>query len=160
MEKVTGIGGVFFKANNPAHLAAWYREHLGVPVEDGHADFHWREADFPDRVGRTVWSLFPSDTDYFGPSSPSFMINYRVANLDRMLEQLRRGGVVVEKVQEYDYGRSPGSRTRKAIGSSCGSRRPLEHDQLRAISRAEKPPTEQTAIKIRSHRCGTEARLR
>jgi len=105
MEQVIGIGGVFFKARDPAHMAAWYREHLGIPTEDGHADFAWREKDNPDKIGRTVWSIFPADTDYFGPSSASLMINYRVANLDRMLEQLRRGGIAVEKVEDYDYGR-------------------------------------------------------
>jgi predicted enzyme related to lactoylglutathione lyase len=56
-------------------------------------------------VGRTVWSLFPADTDYFGPTRPAFMVNYRVANLDRMLERLRQNGVKVEKVEDLDYGR-------------------------------------------------------
>ena len=105
MERVTGIGGIFFKAQDPARLSAWYGEHLGIAAQNGHADFVWRETDNPEQTGRTVWSLFPADTDYFGRSSASFMINYRVANLDRMLEQLRRGGVVVEKVEDYDYGR-------------------------------------------------------
>jgi predicted enzyme related to lactoylglutathione lyase len=105
MEKVTGIGGVFFKAQDPARLAGWYREHLGIQTEDGHADFPWREKDHPEQVGRTVWSIFPADTDYFGSSRMPFMINYRVSNLDRMLDQLRSGGVIVEKVEDYDYGR-------------------------------------------------------
>jgi len=56
-------------------------------------------------VGRTVWSLFPDDTDYFGPGRPAFMINYRVANLASMLVELRQRGVTVEKVADYDYGR-------------------------------------------------------
>ena len=74
--------------------------------EDGHADFPWHDATRPDdREGRTIWSLFPSDTDYFGPSGKSFMINYRVGNLEKMLEQLRQGGVIVEKSEDYDYGR-------------------------------------------------------
>jgi catechol 2,3-dioxygenase-like lactoylglutathione lyase family enzyme len=104
-EKVTGIGGVFFKARDPARMSAWYREHLGVETKDGSADFIWREHDRPDEIGRTVWSVFPADTDYFGPSRPAFMINYRVANLERMLGQLRAHGVTVEKVEDYDYGR-------------------------------------------------------
>ena len=86
-------------------MAAWYSQHLGIGIEDGHADFVWREKDNPDQTGRTVWSIFPADTDYFGPSRPAFMINYRVSNLDRMLEQLRAGGILVEKVEDYDYGR-------------------------------------------------------
>ena len=102
MEQVTGIGGIFFKARDPARMSAWYREHLGIQTADGHADFAWREKDRPEQVGRTVWSIFPADTDYF--ASP-VMLNYRVVNLERMLEQLRQAGVTVEKIEEYEYGR-------------------------------------------------------
>ena len=104
-EKVTGIGGIFFRVRDPARMSAWYREHLGICAEDGHADFLWREKERPDEVGRTVWSLFPADTDYFGPTQPAFMINYRIANLEKMLVQLRQSGITVEKVEDYDYGR-------------------------------------------------------
>ena len=99
---VVGMGGYFFRAKDPETLKAWYREHLGIRSEDGHADFVWCDKDQPETKARTVWSVFPANTDYF--SSP-IMINYRVANLDRMLEQLRRGGVAIEKVEDYDYGR-------------------------------------------------------
>jgi catechol 2,3-dioxygenase-like lactoylglutathione lyase family enzyme len=105
MEQVTGIGGIFFKARDPARMAAWYREHLGIRTENGHTDFVWREHDQPNRIGRTVWSLFPADTDYFGPASTPFMINYRVSNLERMLEQLRVAGISVDKVEDQAYGR-------------------------------------------------------
>ena len=104
-EKVNGIGGIFFRVRDPARMAEWYRDHLGIAAEDGHADFPWRDKDRPDEIGRTVWSLFPADTDYFGPTRPAFMINYRVANLERLLAQLRQSGVTVEKVEDYDYGR-------------------------------------------------------
>ncbi len=104
-EKVTGIGGVFFRVHDPARMAAWYRDHLGIHSDDGNADFLWREHERPDEIGRTVWAVFPADTNHFGPSRPAFMINYRVSNLERMLAQLRRDGVVVEKVEDYDYGR-------------------------------------------------------
>jgi predicted enzyme related to lactoylglutathione lyase len=104
-EKVTGIGGVFFRAADPARMSAWYREHLGICAEDGHAIFDWREKESPEKAGQTVWSLFPADTDYFGPTRKSFMINYRVANLEKMLIQLRASGVTVEKVEDFDYGR-------------------------------------------------------
>ena len=104
-EAVTGIGGVFFRAKNPAALAGWYRKHLGIVVKDGAADFVWRERGNPKQLGRTVWSIFPKDTDYFGPGKPAFMVNYRVANLDRLLKQLRGARIKVEKVEEYDYGR-------------------------------------------------------
>ncbi|HXR03491.1 MAG TPA: VOC family protein [Verrucomicrobiae bacterium] len=103
-EQVNGIGGVFFKVQNTAHMANWYCKHLGIQIKDGHADFVWREKDDPKRIGRTVWGLFPADTDYFAASS-AFMINYRVANLERMLKQLRRSRVAVEKVEDYNYGR-------------------------------------------------------
>ena len=102
MEKVTGIGGVFLKARKPAQMTAWYQEHLGIEAQDGHADFAWRDKDRPEEIGRTAWSLFPSDTDYFRSTA---MINYRVARLDPMLEQLRSAGIAIEKVEDYDYGR-------------------------------------------------------
>ncbi len=104
MERVTGIGGVFFKARNPARLAAWYREHLGIQAQNENADFAWRDKDQPEKMGRTVWSIFPADSDYLGQGR-EFMINYRVSNLDGMLEQLRRAGATVHKVEDYDYGR-------------------------------------------------------
>jgi catechol 2,3-dioxygenase-like lactoylglutathione lyase family enzyme len=104
-EKVTGIGGVFFRARDPEGMMAWYRDQLGIGGEGGHVDFVWREFDRPDQVGRTVWSVFPADTDYFGPTRPAFMINYQVSNLDRMLAQLSRNGVTIEKVEDFDYGR-------------------------------------------------------
>jgi predicted enzyme related to lactoylglutathione lyase len=105
MEKVTGIGGVFFKVGDVEKMAAWYREHLGIQTEGGCADFPWREKERPDEIGRTVWAMFPPDSTHFGESSSPLMINYRVANLDGMLEQLRGGGIKVEKVEEHDYGR-------------------------------------------------------
>jgi predicted enzyme related to lactoylglutathione lyase len=105
MEKVTGIGGVFFKVCEPDKMSAWYQEHLGIEARDGTADFAWREKDHPEQIGRTVWAVFPTDSAHFGASSSPLMINYRVANLDRMLEQLRGGGVTVEKVEDHDYGR-------------------------------------------------------
>jgi predicted enzyme related to lactoylglutathione lyase len=105
MEKVIGIGGIFFKARDPQALAAWYRQHLGVPGEGEHAEFPAHDSKTPDENARTVWALFPADTGYFGKSGTSFMVNYRVANLDRMLEQLRQAGIAIEKVEDYDYGR-------------------------------------------------------
>ena len=105
MERVNGIGGVFFKARDPKKLATWYRDHLGIQSKGGYADFVWREKDKPDRVGRTVWALFPTNTSYFGSSAAPMMINYRVANLEQLLAQLRSKGVAIEKVQEQDYGR-------------------------------------------------------
>ncbi len=103
MESVNAIGGIFFKARDPQALANWYRDHLGVQSQDGCADFPWREKETPERFGRTVWSLFPAESDYLGGAP--FMINYRVGNLELILAQLRSAGVTIHKVEDHDYGR-------------------------------------------------------
>ena len=107
MERVTGIGGVFFKTNDPDKLKEWYRDHLGVPVDDdGYVSFRWRDREDPERVGFTAWQTFPEDTSYFDPSKAPFMINYRVRDLHRMLDQLRKAGVEVsERTEESEYGK-------------------------------------------------------
>lgn len=108
MEKVTGIGGIFFKASDSKSLGAWYRDHLGIPVDAsyGGASFEWREKEQPEVVGTTVWSTFPSTTKYFDPTAAPFMINYRVDDLDAMLAQLREAGATVdEKISDDGYGR-------------------------------------------------------
>jgi hypothetical protein len=79
MERVNGIGGVFFKARDPKKMAAWYRDHLGIQSKGGYADFVWREKDNPDRTGHTTWALFPTNTSYLGSSEATMMINYRVS---------------------------------------------------------------------------------
>jgi predicted enzyme related to lactoylglutathione lyase len=100
-QAVLGIGGVFFKARDPVALATWYREQLGIPV-----DLPATYASIQEREATAVWATFPHDTEYFGRQSTSFMLNYRVANLDAMLAQLRDAGVVVDdKVEDYEYGR-------------------------------------------------------
>lgn len=100
-QSVLGIGGVFFKAKDPKALAAWYREHLGVPVPGDET-----YAPFSEQQSETVWATFPLDTKYFAPSDSSLMINYRVADLDAMLAQLRAAGVAVEdKIEESVFGR-------------------------------------------------------
>lgn len=107
-ERVTGIGGVFFKARDPKALGVWYQDKLGVALMEGGtwSLFRWREQGDPERAGTTVWSLFPSDTKYFAPSQATFMINYRVRDLDRLLAQLRAQGVAVEpKVLEEFNGK-------------------------------------------------------
>src|SRR3954471_9653119 len=105
IEQVTGIGGVFFKVKDPKAMAEWYRTTLGIQSKGGYTDFTWRDKDHPEEMGHTAWRIFPTNTTYFGESSSSLMINYRVANLERMLEQLRRNGVKIEKIDDYDYGR-------------------------------------------------------
>jgi predicted enzyme related to lactoylglutathione lyase len=106
MERVTGIGGVFFKARDSQALGEWYRTHLGIDVQDwGGAAFSWGEgSDEP--KGVTIWTPFKGDTRYFEPSTASFMLNYRVRDLDAMLAQLRAAGVQVDdKVEDSEYGR-------------------------------------------------------
>jgi predicted enzyme related to lactoylglutathione lyase len=103
MERVVGVGGIFFKTGDPKALAAWYQEHLGVSLESGQT-FSSFSSTGPGEV--TVWATFPADTSYFGPGPAPFMINYRVRDLDAMLAQLRAAGVSVdERVEDFDYGR-------------------------------------------------------
>lgn len=109
MKYILGIGGIFFKAENPDKLAAWYREHLGLEVED-YGGVVFREGvpgneALPARQAQTVWSPFPSDTDYFAPSTKPFMINFRVADLDALLAKLRSEGVTVdERTDKSEFG--------------------------------------------------------
>ena len=108
MKRVTGLGGLFFKAKDPVAMYGWYEKHLGISFSaDGTgATFHWREADDPEKTGLTAWSIFPQDTTYFNPSSASFMMNFRVENLDTLLKTLKEEGVAVDpKVEEYEYGK-------------------------------------------------------
>src|SRR4051794_37933582 len=101
-QRVTGIGGVFLRAKDPAALAAWYGEHLGLDVA---GDFHG--AIVPDEAGQhAVWAAFPADTDYFGEPGQAVMVNYRVPDLDAMRAQLLAAGVRVDdKVEEMEFGR-------------------------------------------------------
>lgn len=92
MARVTGIGGVFFKAEDPQLLSDWYVEHLGLPVDDeGYVVLRWGG----DVRGSTVWAPFPDDTDAFEwPEQSQWMVNYRVDDLDVMLDELRAAGVI------------------------------------------------------------------
>ena len=107
MQRVTGIGGIFFKAQDPKALGEWYRKHLGIDVQDwGGAAFVWKGEHNPEGVGTTVWSPFKADTSYFAPSTAPFMVNYRVADLHALLAALRSEGVqVMDKVDESEYGK-------------------------------------------------------
>jgi predicted enzyme related to lactoylglutathione lyase len=107
MKRVTGIGGIFFKSKDPKALGAWYREHLGIGVEEwGGAAFRWASPENPSGTGATIWSPFKEETEYFSPSKASFMINYRVEDLHALLAQLRREGCEVDaKVEESEYGK-------------------------------------------------------
>jgi glyoxylase I family protein len=102
MEKVSGIGGFFFRAKDPAALGQWYRDHLGVnPVPTNYDELPWRQ-----EAGPTAFAPFPESTDYFGDTGKSWMINFRVPDLDKMIEQLRVHGIRVEPdPQPYPNGR-------------------------------------------------------
>jgi len=104
-QRVTGIGGIFFKSKDPKALAEWYRKHLGIDVQPwGGAAFRWGGPD--GAAGSTIWSPFAADTGYFAPSTAPFMINYRVDDLHAVLAVLRQEGVQVEdKVEESEYGK-------------------------------------------------------
>lgn len=106
MQRVTGIGGIFIKAKDPKALAEWYRRHLGIPVEPWNgAVFAWASPENPAGTGSTVWSLFPESSTYFFPSAAPFMVNYRVADLRPLLEQLRAEGCTVdERTDDSEFG--------------------------------------------------------
>lgn len=106
MKKVTGIGGIFFKCKDPQRMNAWYKEHLGINASAYGASFEWLEADGSGRKGLTQWTPFAEDSKYFQPSEKDFMINYRVENLDALVELLKQEGVtIVDAIEGYDYGK-------------------------------------------------------
>ena len=107
MNRVTGIGGIFFKARDPAVLRDWYRKHLGIDVQEwGGAAFTWADEAGQPVKGTTIWSVSGADGDCFAPSRSSFMINYRVADLAALLQVLRAEGCnVLEKTDDSEYGK-------------------------------------------------------
>lgn len=106
MKKVTGIGGIFFKSKDPKKMREWYKTHLGLETTDYGANFEWRENDDSTKKGTTTWSPFAETTKYFAPSTKDFMINYRVDNLEALVEQLKSEGVtIVDKIEDSDYGK-------------------------------------------------------
>ncbi|MCW3061276.1 MAG: Glyoxalase/Bleomycin resistance protein/Dioxygenase family protein [Capsulimonas sp.] len=107
MKRVTGIGGIFFKSKDPKVLTDWYASHLGIPLgEHGEVMFKWRGAEPSTEEGVTVWAPFPEDTDYFEPTKAAFMVNYRVDDLDALLEALTAEGVEIDpKRDDSEYGR-------------------------------------------------------
>jgi predicted enzyme related to lactoylglutathione lyase len=107
MKRVTGIGGVFFKARDAEALRAWYQRHLGIDVQDwGGTTFRWHDSSNPEPNGATVWSIFKGSSDYFAPSTAPFMINYRVSNLAALLETLRTEGCTVDdRMETSEFGK-------------------------------------------------------
>src|SRR5580704_10810585 len=107
MNRVTGIGGIFFKARDPKALQEWYREHLGIDVQSwGGTAFDWADADGAPLGGTTAWAVVSADSDSFAPSTSSFMVNYRVADLRALLDALREEGCnVLEAFGDSEYGK-------------------------------------------------------
>lgn len=105
MAKAIGVGGVFFKTGDPEGLAAWYRDWLGIPIEETFGGAIFRPASMPP-AGYTVWAPFQASSNYFDPSHKPYMLNLVVDDLDGALAQVRQGGAeVVGDIEEYEYGR-------------------------------------------------------
>lgn len=107
MKRVTGIGGIFFKAKDAVALRTWYQKHLGIDVQEwGGAAFRWADAEGNPTTGTTVWNVSDGAGDYFAPSTASFMVNYRVADLRALIQALRKEGCnVLDKTEESEYGK-------------------------------------------------------
>ncbi len=107
LSRVTGLGGLFFKAKDVKTLSEWYRDRLGLPVEEwGGCVFPWRYENNPKKKGQTVWGVFEANTGYFKPSRKAFMMNFRVEDLDRVLAELAAEGVKVSDArEESEYGK-------------------------------------------------------
>ncbi|ADV83903.1 VOC family protein [Terriglobus saanensis] len=105
MARVTGIGGVFLRSNDPKRLSAWYVEHLGMQPKEWGISFDWTD-EVPPGTGTTAWSTFPEDTTYFGEGAQRTMINYRVDDLNALLEELQAAGVTIDpKRDDSEYGK-------------------------------------------------------
>ena len=106
MKRVTGLGGVFFKCDDPKKMREWYGAHLGLNVNEYGGMFEWRQKEAPDQPGTTTWSPFDKDTSYFSPSEKDYMFNYRVHDLEALLEVLKEEGVqIVGEMQSFEYGK-------------------------------------------------------
>ena len=104
--RVTGVGGIFFKSENPESLKEWYKEHLGFNTDQWGTNFEWFEGSNPTQKASTQWSPFAKDTEYFKPSSKDYMFNYRVVHLERLLEEMKENGVtILDKIEEFEYGK-------------------------------------------------------
>lgn len=106
MKKVTGVGGIFIKCENPEKMKEWYQEHLGFQTDEWGTNFEWRQSDNPDKKGFTQWSPFSKSSGYFGKPEQQVMINYRVDDLAALVEQLKKSGVsIVDEIEEFEYGK-------------------------------------------------------
>jgi len=106
MKRVTGIGGIFFKCKDPQKMREWYHTHLGLETNEYGSVFEWRQGADSTKKGFSQWSPFAETTKYFEPSEREFMINYRVADLEALVVELKKEGVtIVDAIETYDYGK-------------------------------------------------------
>ncbi len=106
LKKVTSIGGIFFKCKDPKAVREWYQKHLGFETNQYGAVFEWRHGADSSQKGFSQWSPFKETTKYFEPSTKEFMINYRVADLEALIVQLKKDGVTVtDSIQTVEYGK-------------------------------------------------------
>ena len=106
LKRVTGIGGIFFKCKDPNRMKEWYKTHLGLETDQYGTTFEWRQGSDPAKKGFTQWSPFTESTKYFEPSTKEFMINYRVENLETLVEQLKKEGVTItDNIESFEYGK-------------------------------------------------------
>ncbi len=105
-KKVTGIGGIFFKCKDPKKLRDWYQKHLGFSTNQYGGVFEWYQGADSTKKGFSQWSPFKETTKYFAPSTKEFMINYRVENLEALVEQLKKDSITVtDKIETVEYGK-------------------------------------------------------
>ncbi len=106
MKKVTGIGGIFFKCDDPTKMNEWYNQNLGLDAGPYGASFEWLQVADPTQKATTQWSTFKKDTQYFQPSEKDFMINYRVENMEELVAELKANGVtVLDEIEGSEYGK-------------------------------------------------------
>ena len=106
MKKVTGLGGIFFKSDDPKKMRLWYSENLGLQAEEYGNNFEWRYSDDTSKKGSTLWSPFTKDTKYFEPSEKDFMINFLVEDIEGLVKQLKKDGVtLLDEIESSEFGK-------------------------------------------------------
>ena len=106
LKKATSIGGIFFKCKDPKKMREWYSAHLGLNTNQYGSVFEWRQADDSSKKGYTQWGLFGEKSKYFEPSTKDFMINYRVVDLEALVEELKKDNVTItDKIESASYGK-------------------------------------------------------
>ena len=104
--KVTGIGGIFFFSENPKETREWYSKNLGLDTNDYGSTFEFRDLNHPEKIGALQWSPFKKGSEHFAPSKKEFMINYRVQNIEGLVEKLKKDGTtILDSIASYDYGK-------------------------------------------------------